>query len=277
MKPDEYIQVLFDPEDRIAIVLIPRTEGARTQQRIWSAAKAASEKVQRWLRHSNAQGSDIYVSMNPLHRQARQRRKQDVASVQRVYLDLDEDGPRKLGRLLEDGFADNLPVPAYIVNSSEHRYQVIWNVRPGSLSIPDAEKLMRGLASEYGGDPAATDVSRVLRLPGFKHRGRGSWISMSATNAAPADREDWPEVLFRTEDREARKAKSGSRSLSRSPGGDSSPSGRDWGESRDRLRAGEDSDALEDEIRLRRQDKHNPADYARRTVQRAAESLELER
>lgn len=277
MKPDEYIQDLFDPEDRIAVVLVPRTEGGKTQQRVWTAAKAASEKVQRWLRHSNAQGFDIYVSMNPLHRQARQRRKQDVVSVQRVYLDLDEDGPRKLGRLLEDGFADKLPMPAYIVNSSEHRYQVIWNVRPGSLSQAEAEQLMRGLASEYGGDPAATDVSRVLRLPGFKHRGRGSWVSMSATNAAPADREDWPEHLFRTEEREGRKSKSGSRSLSRSAGGDRSPSGRDWGESRDRLRSGEDPDALEDEIRLRRQDKRNPADYARRTVQRAAESLELER
>lgn len=277
MKPEEYIQALFDPEDRIAVVLIPRREGAKTQQRIWTAAKAASEKVQRWLRHSNAQGSDIYVSMNPLRRQARQRRKQDVASVQRVYLDLDEDGPRKLGRLLEDGFNSKLPMPAYIVNSSEQRYQVIWNVRPGSLSIPDAEQLMRGLSSEYGGDPAATDVSRVLRLPGFKHRGRGSWVSMSATKAGPADREDWPERLFRSEPREAQPAKSGSRSLSRATGGDRSPSGRDWGESRERLRKGEDPDALEDEIRLRRTDKRNPADYARRTVRRAAESLELER
>ena len=277
MKPEEYIQNLFDPEDRIAVVLIPRTEGAKTQQRIWTAAKAASEKVQRWLRHSNVHGCDIYVSMNPLRRQARQRRKQDVVAVRRVYLDLDEDGPQKLGRLLEDGFADKLPMPAYIVNSSEQRFQVIWNVRPDSLSIADAEQLMRGLAAEYGGDPAATDVSRVLRLPGFKHRGRGSWVSMSATNAAPADREDWPERLFRTEQREARNAKSGSRSLSRSAGGDRSPSGHDWGESRDRLRSGEDRDALEDEIRLRRQDKHNPADYARRTVQRAAESLEMER
>ena len=277
MKPSEYIQNLFDPDDRIAVVLIPRTEGAKTQQRIWTAAKAASDKVQRWLRHSNAQGSDIYVSMNPLHPKARGRRKSDVSGVRRVYLDLDEDGPRKLGRLLEDGFHGKLPMPAYIVNSSEQRYQVIWNVRPGSLSTPDAEKLMRGLAAEYGGDPAATDVSRVLRLPGFKHRGRGSWVSMSATNAAPADREDWPERLFQSEEREARKAKPGSRSLRRSPGGDRSPSGRDWGQARDRLRAGEDQDVIEDEIRARRQDKHNPADYARRTVQRAAESLEMER
>ena len=277
MKPEEYIQALFDPEDRIALVLIPRTEGGKTQQRVWTAAKAASEKVQRWLRHSNAQGSDIYVSMNPLHRQARQRRKQDVIAVRRVYLDLDEDGPEKLGRVLDDGFQNKLPMPAYIVNSSEQRYQVVWNVKPGSLSVHDAETLMRGLAAEYGGDPAATDVSRVLRLPGFKHRGRGSWVSMSVTNAGPAPREDWPRRLFDSEEREAGKEKSRSRSLSRTGGGDRSPSGRDWGDARDRIRKGEDPDALEDEIRLRRQDKRNPADYARRTVRRARESLDLDR
>ena len=29
---------------------------------------------------------------------------------------------------------------------------------------------MRALASQYGGDPAATDVSRLLHLPGFTNR-----------------------------------------------------------------------------------------------------------
>ena len=38
---------------------------------------------------------------------------------------------------------------------------------------------MRGLATRYGGDRAVTDVSRVLRLPGFKHRGKNTWITMS--------------------------------------------------------------------------------------------------
>ena len=277
MKPDEYIQDLFDDSDRIALVLISREEDGKTQQRIWTAAKAASEKVQSWLRHSNAHGADIYVSMNPLRPQARSRRKRDVAEVRRVYLDLDKDGPRKLGRLLEDGFDRKIPMPSYIVNSSEQRYQVIWNVKPGSLAAGEAEQLMRGLSKEYGGDPAATDVSRVLRLPGFKHRGRGSWVSMSATDERPAEREDWPAHLFRSEERQAQKAEPVSRSLSRSSGGDRSASGRDWGNTRDRLRQGENPGDIEDDIRLRRQDKHNPADYARRTVRRAADSLERER
>ncbi len=277
MKPAEYIGDLFEPDERIAVVLVSRERDGKTKQRIWSARTAASEKVQRWLKHENAHGSDIYVSMNPLRAGARSRRKRDVAEVRRVYLDLDENGRHKLRRVLQDGFDNKLPMPCYLVNTSEGRYQAVWNVKADSLSIDDAEQLMRGLTVKYGGDPAATDVSRVLRLPGFKHRGRGSWVTMSATGEEPAGREDWPERLFRLGERDAPRPAKDKRPSRRSGGGDRSPSGRDWGESRERLRAGEDRDALKDEIRLRRQDKHNPADYAHRTVERAAESLELER
>ena len=324
MKPAEYINDLFDENDKIALVLISRSEDGKTQQRIWTAAKAASDPVQRWLRHSNAHGSDIYVSMNPLHPEARRRRKDDVAEVRRVYLDLDTDGSKKLGRVLKDGFDRKLPMPSYIVNSSKKRYQVIWNVKPDSLSIDEAEALMRGLVREYGGDPAATDVSRVLRLPGFKHRGRGDWIKMSATGQEQASREQWPRRLFQERTPEAleidrlREADihcthnaqggwdctevSGDEYLGnfespsqaarqligkshaaerpaevRSSGGDRSPSGRDWGQTKDRLRKGESHEEIESEIRAKRQDKHNPADYARRTVQRAAASLAVER
>ena len=324
MKPVEYIKDLFDEDDKIALVLISRSEDGKTQQRIWTAAKAASDPVQRWLRHSNAHGSDIYVSMNPLHPEARRRRKDDVAEVRRVYLDLDKDGSKKLARVLKDGFDRKLPMPSYIVNSSKQRYQVIWNVKPGSLSKDDAETLMRGLAREYGGDRAATDVSRVLRLPDFKHRSRGDWISMSATGQQPASREQWPGRLFQERTPEAleidrlreagihctHNAKGGwdcteisgneylgnfespsqaareliGKSVAaecpvevRSGGGDRSPSGRDWGQTKDRLREGESPAAIESEIEARRQDKHNPADYARRTVTKARESLALER
>ena len=42
------------------------------------------------------------------------------------------------------------------------------------MSQAEAENLMRAMAREFGGDPAATDSTRVLRLPGFynkKYRG----------------------------------------------------------------------------------------------------------
>ena len=203
---------------------------------------------------------------------------------------------------------------------------MIWNVKPDSLSIDEAEALMRGLVRKYGGDPATTDVSRVLRLPGFKHRSRGDWITMSATGQAAAERKDWPQELFSERERTpealeidhlreagircehaarggwdcievsenvylgnfespaqasktliAKTVTEERPSQGRSSGGDSSPSGQDWARTRDGLRKGESPAALESEIEAKRQDKHNPADYAKRTVQRAAESLEMER
>ena len=280
MKPEEYIEDMYDPTDRIALVLVPRTEGAKTQQRIWTAEKAASEPVQRWLRYNNAHNFDIYVSMNPLKAEARGRCKDDIAEVRRVYLDLDEDGKAKLAKLLRDNIQKKIPGPSYIINTSQDRYQVIWNVKPGELSIEAGERLMRGLANEYGGDRAATDVSRVLRLPSFKHRGRDSWIKMSATGQKPAEKKDWPEQLFveRGPEREPRGKPAEQKGSSPDrTGGDTSPSGRDWGQTKDKLRGGASDEAIESEIEARRQDKHNPADYAKRTVARAKESLARER
>ena len=105
---------------------------------------------------------------------------------------------------------------------------------------------------------------------------------MSATGQKIAEKKDWPEQLFaerEPEHKPVQQEKSTVRAGS-SPnrtGGDTSPSGRDWGQTRDELRAGADDAAIEREIETRRQDKHDPADYAKRTVARARESLARER
>ena len=37
-------------------------------------------------------------------------------------------------------------------------------------NLEEAEGLLHAMAREFGGDPAATDATRVLRLPGFANR-----------------------------------------------------------------------------------------------------------
>jgi hypothetical protein len=61
----EYILDGFKPSDRIAMLVLNRDFG-ETIQRITSAQKAASTEFQAWLRYKNANGSDIYIGMNPL-------------------------------------------------------------------------------------------------------------------------------------------------------------------------------------------------------------------
>ena len=153
--------------DRIAILAVPRSAG-NAEQRVATLAQASSPKYLAWLRHLNARDYDIYLCVNPIRPGSRGREKEDIAEVRRLQLDLDEDGPAGYARVLEDVERDALPRPAHILRSSKDRYQFLWDTVPNWWSQGQAEAVMRGLAQRYGGDHAATDVARVMRLPGFQ-------------------------------------------------------------------------------------------------------------
>src|SRR5260370_7436501 len=72
--------------------VLNRSSG-ETIQRITGAQKASSPEFQAWLRYKNANGSDIYIGMNPLRQDASTRTKEDIESIRHVYLDLDHGGP----------------------------------------------------------------------------------------------------------------------------------------------------------------------------------------
>ena len=63
--PARYLHENFHPDDRLAVVLI-RKETHRVVQRIATAEKIAAPGFQAWLRHENAQRSEVYVSMNTI-------------------------------------------------------------------------------------------------------------------------------------------------------------------------------------------------------------------
>jgi len=74
-------------------------------------------------------------------------------------------------RLGESGYtrmSADVPAPNFVLDTSPGKYQVVWKV--GGLNQDEAESLLRGLANQFGGDPAATDATRVLRLRGFVNR-----------------------------------------------------------------------------------------------------------
>jgi hypothetical protein len=160
----QYIYENFEPSDWLAVVIRNRESGG-TIQRITTAEKIASPPFQSWLRHKNAHGSDIYLSLNTFKEQARSRTKADVKEVRHLYLDLDRDGPRKLAAIRSD---PSVPRPNYVLNTSPEKFQVVWKVV--DLSQNEAESLLRSLAQRFGGDPAATDSTRVFRVPGFSNK-----------------------------------------------------------------------------------------------------------
>ena len=159
-----YIQGNFEASDWLAVVVRNRETG-QTVQRITTARQIVSPEFQSWLRHKNAHGSDIYLSLNTLKEHSHGRTKADVKEIRHLYLDLDEDGPQKLAAIYQN---PAVPHPNYVFQTSPDKFQVIWRV--DGLRQSEAEELLRGLAQRFGGDPAATDSTRVFRLPGFNNK-----------------------------------------------------------------------------------------------------------
>src|SRR6202158_6523679 len=113
----EYINDNFKPSERIAVLVLNRNLG-ETTQRITTAQKAASPEFQAWLRYKNANGSDIYIGMNPLKKDAATRTKEEIESIKHVYIDLDHGGPEALDAIENSSI---VPKPNYVLNSSPEK------------------------------------------------------------------------------------------------------------------------------------------------------------
>ncbi len=103
--------------------------------------------------------------MNPLKQDASTRTKDDIETIRHLYIDLDHGGSAALEAIKN---SDLVPQPNYVLNTSPDKFQVVWKVE--GITPEEAEALQRGMVREFGGDPAATDSTRVLRLPGFANK-----------------------------------------------------------------------------------------------------------
>ncbi len=124
--------------------------------------RALQPRYLAWLAHENAAGANVYVAANPLAPGSRKRTKESIGEVRHLYLDLDTDADAKLTALRGSNV---VPIPSAIVWTSVGKYQVLWRVE--SIPFEQQESLLKALAITFGGDPACTDLNRVLRLPGF--------------------------------------------------------------------------------------------------------------
>jgi hypothetical protein len=264
----EYILDNFEPTDRIAMLVLNRDFG-ETIQRITSAQKAASPEFQAWLRYKNANGSDIYIGMNPLKKDASTRTKEDIESIRHVYLDLDHGAQEALGAVENSSV---VPKPNYVLNTSPEKHQVVWKVE--GMNLEDAEALLHAMAREFGGDPGATDATRVLRVPGFANKKYDTDVYVEARRES-TETYHLPDFKLHIDSQDSPRQNYYSRPKpSSSPRADLSQSEHDWAFAKRALARGE---APEDVIRqiadYRAADKHDPVDYARRTVTKAQSEL----
>jgi len=265
--PAKYILDAFAPANRIAVLALNR-DFRETVQRITSAEKAASPEFQAWLRHKNASGSDIYIGMNPLNHDAATRTKDEIEAIRHVYIDLDYGGEKALAGIQKSSL---VPKANFVLTSSPEKFQVVWKVE--GMALEEAEALLHALAREFGGDPAATDATRVLRLPGFankkydtdfyvevqKHSGETYHLRDFKLHI---DAQDSPRQNYHSR----MKRESGKQAPSQSE--------RDWAFAKRALARGDDPEEVIQEIALYRgRDKSNPEYYARLTVEKATAEL----
>src|SRR6266852_5193383 len=266
----EYILDNFEQTDRIAMLVLNRDFG-ETIQRITSAEKAASPEFQAWLRYKNANGSDIYIGMNPLKKDSATRTKEEIESIRHVYLDLDHGGSEALEAVENSSV---VPKPNYVLNSSPEKHQVVWKVE--GMNLEEAEGLLHAMAREFGGDPAATDATRVLRVPGFANKKYETNFYVEARRESTEtyhlrdfklhiDSQDSPRHNY---DNRAKQESSIRTNLSQSE--------HDWAFAKRALARGDDPEEVIRQIAQHRAtDKTNPEYYARHTVEKAMAELKV--
>lgn len=263
----EYVLALFEPQDKVAVLARNRTTG-QTVQRITTAETVASPQFQSWLRYENTAGADIYLGMNPIKDRAYNRTKRSIREIRHLYLDLDKDGSQILEAIRD---STEIPPPNFVLNTSPEKHQVVWKVE--GIAHDQAESLLYKMANQFGGDPAATDSARVLRLPGFINRKYQYQFIVQVVQESdrmygPRDfviQQDSPETPrhFGEAGQESSRTRSSSHK---------SQSEHDWAYAKRALARGDDPEKIVRRIAdFRADEKHE--DYARQTVTKAQASL----
>ena len=142
------------------------------------------------------------------------------------------------------------------------------------MSLEEAEGLLHTMAREFGGDPAATDATRVLRLPGFANKKYETDYYVEARRESTEinhlrdfklhiDSHDSPHHNY---DNRAKRESLARTNLSQSE--------HDWAFAKRALAHGDDPDDVIQQIAQHRaRDKSDPQYYARLTVTKAQTEL----
>jgi len=207
--------------------------------------------------------------MNPIKDGAHSRTKENIKDIRHIYLDLDRKGDASLHAIRN---STEVPAANFVLDTSPGKHQVVWKVNGARQD--EAETLLHALANKFDGDLAATDSTRVLRLPGFANRKLPEEFIVQArqeSNAVYSVRdftihEDAPETPRDLDQGEAR-----TRTI---PSGHKSQSEQDWAYAKRALARGDDPEEVIYRIAdYRSDDKDDPNYYARHTVMKAQAEL----
>jgi len=267
LSASEYVLALFEPTDNVAVLARNRRTG-QTVQRITTAETVADPEFQSSLRRENAAGADIFIGMNPIKDGAYSRTKDSIREIRHLYLDLDTDGREAVESIRN---SPELPAPNFVLDTSPGKHQVVWKVE--GIDQEQAESMLRAIADQFGGDPAATDSTRVLRLPGFANKKYDEEFIVQVHHESNQVyharnfmiQEDSPETPRHLGDESGRRLRQGHKSQSE----------QDWAYAKRALARGDDPEEIIRRIAdFRAADKSSPEYYASYTVKKAQANLQ---
>jgi hypothetical protein len=266
LSASEYLLALFEPEHSVA-VLVRNRATSQTIQRIARVDTVAHPAFQSWLKGLNQAGADVFASANPIKEGAYSRTKENIREIRHVYLDLDEGADEALAAIRA---SNEVPRPNFVLGTSPGKHQILWRV--DGLQQTEAESLLRSLANQFGGDPAATDSTRVLRLPGFKNR------KYKTQEFVVQAHHESNQIYLGRDFLIQEDAPSAPRHLEHIRGapasGHKSQSEQDWAYAKRALARGDEpAEVIRRIADYRAEDKPNPEYYARHTVEKASAEL----
>jgi len=266
LSASEYVLALFEPTDNVAVLARNRRTG-KTVQRITTAETVAGPEFQSSLRRENSAGGDIFIGMNPIKDGAYSRTKDSIREIRHLYLDLDTDGREAVESIRN---SPEVPAPNFVLDTSPGKRQVVWRVE--GIDQEQAESMLRAIADQFGGDPAATDSTRVLRLSGFANKKYEEEFIVQVLHESNqvyhsrdfTIREDSPETPRHLGDESGRRLSQGHKSQSE----------QDWAYAKRALARGDDPALVIQRIAdFRADDKNAPEYYAQHTVMKAQAEL----
>ncbi len=148
-------QLAAMPNELYLVRLIHQTtRRAGPGERLWTASLLAHGATVRFLRARNREGYDVYF-----HPYA------DGRNAGYILVDLDHTDPPIIAAMQAQGYE-----PCVVLQTSPGHLQAWIRVSPTPLEPAVATAISRQLARLYGGDPASTDWCHLGRLAGFTNR-----------------------------------------------------------------------------------------------------------
>lgn len=129
--------------------------------------EAATDATMALLTQHENDGWNIFICMNPFPEGTATRTERFVKTIRNLFIESDGKEGNTLA-LLEDAVAKNIvPLPDSVLVSSPGKYHIRWGVE--GIPPEEAKPLLESLTNLLGADPAAKDLHRVLRMPGFRN------------------------------------------------------------------------------------------------------------